>query len=122
VDNEIPVYAATARPTDQPVFSVTVGAADKLVSSKMARWFRYKFKTPALQLFHLLREMQNRSGALTAEEIEANAGAHASNGMIAQARAKVGAYPLVGVDPKFGTPTKAPRALTLRSGGIDRPM
>src|SRR5208283_943884 len=56
------------------------------------------------------------NSAITNSECEANAGLVKEDGSIAAARCKVKTWPMVGANPAYGKPTRAP--LPTQTGGI----
>jgi hypothetical protein len=87
--------------------------ATKWVEQDLAQWCR---DGEAIQLTESIAKTPAAESAIAHSECLANAGVTGNGNRIAAARAKVAAWPSVGVDPQYGQPTKAP--LPTQPGGI----
>jgi hypothetical protein len=87
--------------------------AARWVAQGLARWCK---GGEAIQLTEPIAKSSITESAITSSECAANAGAATKDASIADARCKVAAWPLVGVDAAYGKPTRAP--LPTEPGGI----
>ena len=110
----IEVYRATDSIFGRPYCKIGPEDSAAWVDQGLACWCK---NGKAVQLTETVAErFDTKSSAITNLESEANAGLVKQDGCIASARNKVKAWPSVGSDPVFGSPTKAP--LPAQPGGI----
>ena len=109
----IEVYRLTDNLSGKPRCQVRSDIAAELVEQDLARWCK---SGTAVQLTGTVAEPSGTESAITHSECAANAGAARKDSTIAAACCKVKAWLLVGADPAYGKPTRAP--LPTEPGGI----
>ena len=101
----VEVYRLTDNPSGKPRCHFRSDIAAELVEQDLARWCK---NGTAVQLTETVAEQSGIESAITHSECAANAGAAKKDSSIAAACCKVKAWLLVGSDPTYGEPTRAP--------------
>jgi hypothetical protein len=109
----VEVYPLTDDLSGKPRCHFRRDIAAELVEQGLACWCK---SDKAVQLTEIAAEPFGTESAITHSECAANAGAARRDSIIAAACCKVKAWPLVGVDPAYGEPTRAP--LPTEPGGV----
>lgn len=111
--NAVEVYLPNDNLSGKPYCKARGDIAAEWVEQDLARWFR---NGEAVHLTETGAELPGTTSAITYSECAANAGAAKRDSSILTGRCKVKAWRLVGADPAYGEPTRAP--LPAEPGGI----